>query len=225
MPTSFISRLFGSSPIKPLQQHMAKVYSCVSELIPFFEAVIAKDWARAEAEQLKISALEEEADVLKKELRLHLPKGLMLPVARGDLLDVLTMQDRIANKAKDIAGLVLGRKMELPTELSGLYMDFLKRCIDASAQAKASIGHLDELVETGFRGNEVVLVESMIKTLDEIESDTDRMQVQVRATLFRLERDLPPVDVMFLYKVIDWTGDIGNLAQRVGSRMQLMLAR
>lgn len=225
MPTSFISRLFGASPIRPLQQHMAKVHSCVSELIPFFEAVAARDWARAEAEQRKIAALEEEADVLKKELRLHLPKGLMLPVARGDLLELLTMQDRLANKAKDIAGLVLGRKMVLPAELSALYPGFLQRCIDTSAQARASIDELDELVETGFRGNEVALVESMIKKLDEIESDTDRMQVQVRAALFKLERDLPPVDVIFLYKIIDWTGDIGDLAQRVGSRLQLMLAR
>lgn len=224
-PTSFISRLFGSSPIKPLQQHMAKVHSCISELMPFFEAVIAGDWERAEAEQHKIAQLEEEADTLKKELRLHLPKGIMLPMARSDLLEVLTMQDRIANKAKDIAGLVLGRKMALPAELSTLYLTFLKRSIDASAQAQVSIEELDELLETGFRGNEVALVESMIKTLDEIESDTDRIQVQVRAALFKLERDLPPVDVVFLYKIIDWTGDLGNLAQRVGSRLQLMLAR
>lgn len=224
-PTSFISRLFGGSPVKPLQQHMAKVHSCVAELVPFFEAVTAGDWAQAEAEQHRVAQLEEEADTLKKELRLHLPKGLMLPVAREDLLEVLTMQDRIANKAKDIAGLVLGRKMALPAELSGLYLAFLKRSIDACTQAKTSIDELDELVETGFRGHEVSLVESMIKTLDEIESDTDRMQVQVRATLFKLERELPPVDVMFLYKIIDWTGDLGNLAQRVGSRLQLMLAR
>ena len=43
--------------------------------------------------------------------------------------------------------------------------------------------------------------------------------------VFAIERDLPPIDAMFLYRILDWTGDIGDRAQRVGSRLQLMLAR
>ena len=65
----------------------------------------------------------------------------------------------------------------------------------------------------------------MIKTLDEIEGDTDDIEVRVRAELFAIERELNPVDVMFLYRIIDWIGDLGNLSQRVGSRLELMLAR
>ena len=65
----------------------------------------------------------------------------------------------------------------------------------------------------------------MIKELDSIESDTDKIQVKVRAALFKKEKDLPPVDVMFIYRVIDGIGDLGDLSQRVGSRLELMLAR
>lgn len=65
----------------------------------------------------------------------------------------------------------------------------------------------------------------MIKTLDDIESDTDKIQVKVRAALFKQEKDLPPVDVMFMYRVIDSIGDLADLSQRVGSRLELMLAR
>jgi len=36
---------------------------------------------------------------------------------------------------------------------------------------------------------------------------------------------MDPVEVMFLYKVIDWVGALADLAQRVGSRFELMLAR
>ncbi len=66
---------------------------------------------------------------------------------------------------------------------------------------------------------------SIIKTLDEIEGDSDRMQVEIRARLFAVEKDLPPVEVIFLYRIIDWIGDLGDLAQRVGSRLELMLAK
>jgi uncharacterized protein Yka (UPF0111/DUF47 family) len=51
------------------------------------------------------------------------------------------------------------------------------------------------------------------------------MQVAVRSKLFELEKDLPPVDVMFIYRVIEWIGDLADLAQRVGSRLEIMLAR
>ena len=224
-PKSYIFSMFGSSPIRPMQQHMAKVQTCTNELIPFFEAALAGDWEKAAEVQKSISDLEGAADELKRELRLNLPSGLMMAMSRRDLLETLTMQDRIANKAKDIAGLMLGRKMSFPAEVGPLMLDFVKRCIDASAQAQTAINELDELVETGFRGREVELVESMITRLDEIEGDTDKIQVAVRGKVFEMEKDLPPVDVMFIYRVIEWIGDLADLAQRVGSRLEIMLAR
>jgi len=138
---------------------------------------------------------------------------------------VLTMQDRIANKSKDIAGLMLGRKIEFPAAMHKKLLEFLKRCTDASGQAQIAINELDELVATGFRGNEIKLVSSMIKKLNKIENDTDKLQVRIRAMLFKQEKDLPPIDVMFMYKVIDWIGELADIAQRVGSRLELMLAK
>lgn len=225
MPRTTISSLFGSSPVAPLQAHMASVQECIVELVPFFKAVLKEDWTEAKAQQKTISKLEREADKLKKKLRLQLPKSLFMPVSRRDLLEVLTMQDKIANKAKDIAGIIIGRKMTFPKEVSEKLLDFVRRCIDASKQAQKAINELDELVETGFSGREVKLVQEMIKKLDDIESDTDKIQVKVRAELFKREKDLPPVDVMFMYRVIDGIGDLGDLSQRVGSRLELMLAR
>ena len=88
-----------------------------------------------------------------------------------------------------------------------------------------AINELDELVETGFRGHEVKLVQKMIKKLDKVESETDTLEKKARHKLFAIEKDLPPVDVMFLYKIIELTGDVADRAQQVGSRLQLLLAR
>lgn len=223
--SNYMSGIFGNSPIKPMQVHMEKVHECVSLLVPFFEAVVAEDWKKVEKKQQKISEMETEADVLKKELRLNLPKGLFMQVSRRDLLEILTIQDSVANKAKDVAGIILGRKMVLPKKIASDYLKFAQRCVDASEQAKATINELDELVETGFRGTEVKLVQKMIKKLDKIEADTDKIQRKIRAKLFEIENDMPPLEVMFLYKVIEATGDVADQSQRVGSRLQLLLAR
>jgi len=222
---NYIFSLFSTSPVRPLQKHMERVQACVRELPPFFDAVLSADWERAADQQKRIAKLENEADTLKRELRLHLPKGVMLAMSRRDLLEVLTMQDRLANKAKDIAGLILGRRMQFPEGLGEPMREFLSRSVDASAQAQKAIDELDELVETGFSGREVKLVEDMIHQLDTIEKDTDRIQVAVRARLMEQERSLPPIDVMFTYRVIDWIGELADDAQRVGSRLELMLAQ
>lgn len=221
----YMSGIFGSSPVNPLQKHMAKVYACATELIPLFNAVINEDWDEVARLQKLISDLEREADVLKKALRLNLPKGLFMPVSRQDLLEVLLMQDRIANKAKDIAGTILGRHMTLPEVVHEDYIRFAERCVAACKQARKAINELDELVETGFSGKEIQVVAEMITKLDSVESETDHLQAGIRLQIFSIENTLPPIEVMFLYKIIEWTGDIADRAQNVGSRLQLMLAR
>ncbi|MEH6456641.1 MAG: TIGR00153 family protein [Cocleimonas sp.] len=222
---SYISGLFGRSPIKPLQEHMYRVFMGIKNLTPLVEAMIAGDDKGVLAAQAEIIKGEHDADEMKHELRTHLPKGLFMPVDRRDILDVLLTQDKIVNQAKDIAGLIVSRKMKLPTEMNAPFLMLTNRCVDTVKQSLQTINELDELVETGFRGLEVERVESMIETLGAIETETDDMQDELRTTLFKLEADLSPVDVIFTYRLIEWIGNIADNAERVGSRLSLMLAR
>ncbi len=223
--SNYFSRIFGSSPVTPLQKHIDKVVLCVEQLIPYFESVMSNDWDQAAKVQEKLVELENEADVIKNDLRMNIPSSLFMPVDRRDVLEVLDLQDLIANKAKDISGLTLGRKMPLPESIGNAYMEFLKRCIDATRQAQVAINELDELVATGFRGDEATRVKKMIEELHTIEEETDVIQVTLRAELYKVEKELSPIDVMFLYKIIEWTGDLADSAQSTGNRLQLMLAK
>jgi len=225
MASNYFSKIFRRSPFTAMQEHMLIVNQCVHLLSPFLNAVQKADHSKAKEVYKEIGKLENKADVLKKKLRLHMPKGLFMPVARRDLLELLLVQDQAANQAKDIAGLVTGRKMIFPEKLAVLLPDFVKRCEDACQQAAKVINELDELVETGFAGREVELVASIINELDVIEKDTDKMQIKIRATLMKIEKDLPPVDVMFYYKVIEGIGEVADISQRIGSRLELLLAK
>lgn len=220
-----LMNLFGPSPIRPIEQHMRKTYQCAKQLHPFFEAVLKQDWQTARQINEKIAELEKEADIIKRDLRLHLPTSLFLPVSRTDLLELLSAQDRIANRAQDIAGLIVSRQMLLPASLSELLMPFLDRCLDAAKQACQAINELDELLESGFRGSEVKIVEEMIMTLDEIEHDSDQMLAEMRHRIFELEKELPAIEVIFFYKLVQWIGDLADHAQTVGGRLQILIAR
>lgn len=222
---NLLSSVFGRSPIGPIQKHIETAHKCAELLEPFFQAAFDERWDEVHNIQQNIIRLEHEADAIKKNVRLSLPKSLFLPVPRSDLLEIVTMQDKVANRTKDIAGIVLGRQMVIPVTMRKAFLAYVRRCIDTSAQALRAMEELDELLETGFRGREVELVEELIRELDRIESETDLHQIHVRRILFDLERELPPVDVMFLYKIIDWVGDLADRASRVGGYLQLLLAR
>jgi predicted phosphate transport protein (TIGR00153 family) len=168
---------------------------------------------------------EHKADLLKKELRHNLPKGLFMPIDRRDLLDVLLMQDQIANQGKSIARMITGRKMTLPAEMQELFLEFVGKSVLTVRRALDVINELDELLESGFRGREVDHVEDMLTELGAIETEVDHMQNKLKGILFELEDDLRPTDVMFTYRLIDWVGRVADDAEKVGSRLQLMLAR
>jgi predicted phosphate transport protein (TIGR00153 family) len=222
--TNVLSGIFGSSPVQPLEQHIDVAYRCAKNLNGFFAAAVSGDWDTAATVRDKIDALEHEADEVKKEIRLHLPKSLFMPVPREDLLELLLVQDKIANRTKDVSGLVIGRKMQIPAPIAEQFLEFVDRNVDAAKQARKSVRELDELFTTGFRGAEVDLVSALIEELDSIETDTDTKQAALRAALFEIESTLEPVNTMFLYKVIELTGEIADMAERVGRRLELLLA-
>ncbi len=221
---NYISSIFGASPVAPIQDHMETCYKAAREVIALFEHTIADDWDKVEISRQAIVAYEREADELKKQIRGQMPKGLFMPVPREDLLNLLWAQDQIANTARDISGLVHGRKMKIPESIRDNFMSYVSRNADAAMKARKGIRELDELYETGFRGAEADLVEALVRELDQIENDTDEMQAKVRVGLFAIEDELPPVHVMFLYRVIEFIGQIGDMSERIGRRLELLLS-
>jgi hypothetical protein len=219
-----LANIFGSSPVQPLEKHIDLAFRCAKKLRPFFEAVIAKDHERMAEVRAQIESLEQEADDLKKKIRLHMPKSLFMPVPREDLLELLLVQDKIANRTRDVSGIIMGRKMEIPDAIADKLVEFVDSNVAAAKQARKSVRELDELFTAGFRGAEVELVSELIEELDAIETLTDTQQTVIRSALFEIEKTMNPVDVMFLYEVIELTGEIADMAERVGRRLELLLS-
>jgi len=223
--TDNITSLFGKSPIAPLQKHMKKVHSCLKDFAVFAKATKAQDWDKAETIHISINNKEQKADELKKKLRMNLPSTFMMPFSRRDLLDVLLIQDSIANITKDLAGLMMTRHMVFPKEIAEDFIKLTALCIKTSGAALVAINELDELLETAFSSRTRKIVGKMIKTVNELEHETDNAQNDIRNKLFALESDLPPVDVMFYYRAIEWLGETADAAQKVGSRFEVMLTK
>ena len=218
------TKLFGPSPIVPIQQHMNLCEQSADTLIPFLESAIAGNWEAAEAQAVCIAKLENEADEIKKTIRMNLPRSLFLPMSRSDLLELLQVQDRIANASRDVAGLAIGRRMSFPDGIHEALRSLLASSVAAVNLARKALDELNDLIITGFSGQEVEFIEKILERLHEAEHDSDVKQVEVRRQLFALEAELNPVDVVFIYKVIDRIGDVADDAQTVGNRMMYLIA-
>lgn len=220
-----LSDLFGRSPIRPIQQHMQVANDAAQQLPAFMQAARSGDWEEAQAIFERISDSESEGDKLKRSVRRHLPKSLFLPVPRSDLLELVTIQDHVANISKDVAGLMLGRQMQFPEPLQPHLVEFTEGVAATCAQALVAISELDELLEVGFSGREVKHVEGLIQELDKLEGRTDEQSQALRASLFSIERELHAVDVMFYYKIIELLAALADAAERVGHRLQILIAK
>lgn len=223
---NYFAKIFGSSPVDPLQSHMEISHKAVRELVALVGAADEGDWETAANCLSNISLIEHEADKLKHKIRHQLSRqNMMRQVRRQDLLDLVYAQDQIANLSKETGRLIVWRKTKLPEGLHETFTALLDCTSAASKKARKSIRELDELFETSFRGAEAERVESIISELDEIESEADRLEKMARDAVMAVESELTPVDAIFLYKAIELVGEIADMAERVGRRLENLLAR
>ena len=223
--SNILGNLFGRSPIGPIQEHMQVANQAVQLLPDLLRATAAGDWDTARALHKEIEQAERAADKLKRSVRRHLPKSLFLPVPRSDLLGLVSMQDAVANTARDVAVIIMGRNMCFPEPLQEGVLEYTEACTATANQALLAIQELDELLEVGFSGREVKRVEAMLKELDKMERRTDKMAAGLRAQLFRIESELPPVDVIFYYQILSLLGNVADEAEAVGDRLQVLMAK
>ncbi|NOY28200.1 MAG: TIGR00153 family protein [Oligoflexia bacterium] len=204
---------------------MAVVRACADLVPDLVAALCAGDDEALHAAADRICELEEQADKVKHDMRVHLPCSLFMPVDRRDLLEILHAQDAIADTAQDIAEIFIERDMRLPPALDPILVELVAACVAVVSDAAEIIGRLDELLEVGFRGRQAEQVEALLDTLNKSEDRTDELEQALTRALFAIEDDLKPVTVMLWYQVIAWIGDLADHAEKVGNRLRLVIAR
>lgn len=218
--SDWLQRLFARSPFGPFQDHMRKVRECVELLPSLRDAMRAGDSARVKEVAKRISQVEHEADEIKNNVRDHLPKTLFLPVDRGDLLDVLSAQDAIADKAEDVAVLASMKPLPWTPELEALCDDLLEKVLATARQSALIVESLDELVESSFSGAEAKRFHEQINALGYLEHQADKVQDQIVRKLLQLGETWSAPDFFLFMKMIEELGRVANAAERMGNRLR-----
>lgn len=220
---STILNLFGRSPFAPLQSHMNQVSKCIELLKNLFVAFEKKDYNAVQTITDNMSELEHEADVMKNDIRNHLPKSLFLPVDRGNLLEVLGLQDKIANVAEDIAVLCTLKQIEMLDSFKNDFHEFLDKNIETFTSTKLIIKEMHELLESSFGGNEAHKVRAMVDDVSFKKHESDMIQRKLLKNLFKSENEMSYTSFHLWLKIIESLGDISNFSEKLANRVRLML--
>ncbi len=225
MSTNPLAGLLRKSPFKPIQEHMRTVFSCVMLLPSLFDALYKKDQAAVSEVARQIGKLETEADGIKSTYRRSMPKTLLLPVDRKDLLSLIHEQDSIADGVEKISQILTNRDMTVPDAIKNRLDELLEGTMENATLAKNMIEELDELVHVGFSGREHDKVTSMIEGVRKSEHNIDNILKKLNRTLFSIEKELDPVSVMFWYRIIEEVGNISDHAENMADRLLLFLSK
>ncbi|MBA3957252.1 MAG: TIGR00153 family protein [Parachlamydiaceae bacterium] len=218
-----IVSLFGRSPFAPLQSHMDKVSMCVHCLKELFEALEKQDYVRIESLAAQISDLEHQADLTKNDIRNHLPKGLFMPIDRSNLLEILSIQDRIADTAEDVAVLITLKPLVILEHFREDFHQFLHKNIEAVDAAHLIIKEINGLVETSFGGIEAQKVRAMVDHVSYKEHEVDLVQRKLLKDLFRSESEMSYGTFFLWQRIFQATAALSNLSENLANRVRLTL--
>ena len=219
-----IISIFAKSPFKPIRDHMDKVVESVIPLNDFFEALFQEDFSKVEKIQQQVIKAEKEADLIKNEIRNHLPRNIFMPINRRDLLEMLDMQDSIADVAQDIVVLLNIRRMGLTKELGQDVINFVKKYQDVCYLARGLNQEFEDVIESGFGRLEIKKLLEMIENVSIAETEADNLEEALFQRLYEVEEKMNSVDVIFWYKTFELIGDIADFSKKTGNRLRLMIA-
>lgn len=220
-----IIALFGKSPFGSLAQHAQQVRETVDLVEPLIEAFLAEDRDKTEQVYERISKLEHKADNIKNDIRDHLPKSLLMPVDRGDVLTFLKEQDRIADRAEDLAVLLTMRRMQV-IEPMREPMRELAAAVKATADAWFKVAReLTTLEGASFAGPEVDRVMESIRAISNLEWEADKRQAQASRIMFDHEEEIGAVAVMLWMNIFRVLGSIADHAENTADLLRVMLAK
>jgi uncharacterized protein len=220
---SLIENLFTRSPFTPLQTHMEKVAECVKKLDDLYAAFIRKDAGQIQIIADEISDLEHSADLTKNELRSNLPRGLFLAINRSDLLEILSLQDSIADKAEDIAVLMTIKKLSPIKDLKEELKAFMDKNTTAVHNVHQIIHELDRLLQTTFGGGEAKMVKKMVNDVAFMEHEADIMQRAILRKLYNMEKSLDYASFNLWINIIKTVAALGDLSEKLAYRISALI--
>ncbi|HDS59379.1 MAG TPA: TIGR00153 family protein [Thermoplasmatales archaeon] len=213
------------SPFQGLMEHMEKVRECLQILDRALTDYYRGETKNFSGAAAKIARLEHEADLIKGNIRAHLPNSLLMPVDKKYFLWHLREQDAILDHAENLAQLIDMRPTNIPIKLKELFIEHIHLVAETVSVMEKAVEKFRDLVESSFIKKERELVKDLIREVHRKEWEADQKKFELTKEIYKMEEELSPMDVYHLLKIADWTDDIADHAENVADWLRAMIAK
>ncbi|RAP26979.1 TIGR00153 family protein [Candidatus Marinamargulisbacteria bacterium SCGC AG-343-D04] len=217
--------IFSKSPFGLLEEHMDVVSQCVDLVDPLIKQFVEGNTEECESLLKQISKKEHSADIIKDQIREHLPKSIFMPVSREDVLKLLQRQDNIADFCEDVAILVTVRNTPVIKELKEDIIYFSSKAINTAKEVNKVTRKIRELMETTFSGPRAEEVLTAIENIGQMEWETDTLKYKLVKKMFTLEDKIDPVTQVMFLKIFDVISGIADSAESTSNAIRLMISK
>ncbi|MFW3146104.1 MAG: TIGR00153 family protein [Thermoplasmatota archaeon] len=214
------------NPFEGLKCHSIKLDECVGHMKECVYSYLDCDFESAEKARAKVSKSEHEADLIKSNIRAHLPNSIFMPVSKPQFHLLLHDSDSILDYAEDVAVLLTMKRTCVPKDISDETRQLAEKVLECVEAYQKVMDSLERLLEMSFKGKEREKVKELIKDIHRLEHEADIIEYSISKKLFNLDSSvMDPVSVIHFLKVIDRLGMVANKAENAGDRVRAMLAK
>jgi len=213
------------TPFSQLLNHMCKVRECIDILGDGLIKYYKGNYKGFTDLAIKVSKIEHEADLIKGNIRNHLPSSLLMPVDKGRYLWTLREEDAILDHAENLVEMLDMRHTKIPKELQPIFIEHVKLVMETVKAMETAIQNIRDLVETGFVKREREQTKQYIHKVHDWEYQADKKRYEMTKGIYKLEKKLDPMDVYHLLKITDWVDEIADHAENVADWLRSMIAK
>ena len=216
---STIGKLFGRSPFGQIQQHMDQVTKCVHKMSEAIDAVKAGHFDELDRISTEVSQLEHQADQIKDDIRGRLLKRVFMPIDRAEVLEILSLQDSLADSAEDVCKVLTLKPLPMLEDIKPDFDQFVDFNLQAFDIVASVIKQLDELIESGFGGVEAERIRGLAKDAAFAEHQADLIQLQLLKKIYAHDEELTIGEFHLWMRLTRVLSRISNVSENLANRI------
>jgi uncharacterized protein len=215
--------MFITSPFEGLQEHAEKVKDCTWAFQEAIECHISHRCQRFEELRQEVVRLESEADAVKRRIRGHLPIGTLMPVSKFQLFRYLREQDGVLDSVEDALDWISYRsEAGIPSEVEKDFLLLVDAVMEPIEELSRMVTEARKYFRT-YNEKQRLLIKDIIRRLRQQEHEADKIEDNIKRTMFNLAID--GVTVFHMVRLAEIIGSIADHAENAGDMMRAMLAR
>lgn len=217
------SSIFITSPFKGLQEHSEKVKECAWAFQQAMECFASSKCEIFEEHRQQVIRLEHEADAIKRRIRGHLPKGVMMPVEKFELFRYLREQDKVLDSVQRALNWLSHRgHAGIPEAIEKDLFLLVDAAIEPTEELSKMVTEARLYFKT-FSDKQRNKVKEIILKIRQMEHEADQREYRLIKKIFENQTD--PISIFHMVRLAEIIGNIADHAENAGDMMRAMIAR